>query len=71
MVRSGLRLSAPPFLTEYWTASRSARYGIILSLPLLILYEALAAFLHHGPGPEIRNGADVLVQDIFLSVAGQ
>jgi hypothetical protein len=40
-------------------------------MPLFLLYEALATFLSHGPGPEIRNGADVLVQDIFLSVAGQ
>ena len=31
----------------------------------------MATFLSHGPGPELRNGADVLVQDLFLSVAGR
>jgi hypothetical protein len=71
MAQPGSRLRVPPLLAEYWAASRSARYAIIFSLPLLILYEALASLLSHGPGPELRNGADVLVQDIFLSVAGQ
>ena len=71
MAGSGSRLRVPALLREYWQASRSARYTIIFSVPLLIAYEGLAAFLSHGPGPELRNGADVLVQDIFLSVAGQ
>jgi Type II CAAX prenyl endopeptidase Rce1-like len=71
MPRSGLRLAVPKLVTEYWQASRSPRYTVLFALPLLILYEALATFLSHGPGPELRNGADVLVQDLFLTVAGR
>lgn len=71
MAGSGSRLRVPALLTDYWQASRSSRYAIIFAVPLLIAYEALATLLSHGPGPELRNGADVLVQDIFLSVAGQ
>ncbi len=61
----------PRLVTEYWQASRSPRYTVLFALPLLVLYEALATFLSRGPGPELRNGADVLVQDLFLTVAGR
>ena len=71
MPRSGVRLAIRKLVTEYWQASRSPRYTVLFALPLLVLYEALATFLSRGPGPELRNGADVLVQDLFLTVAGQ
>jgi hypothetical protein len=35
------------------------------------MYEAMAAFLPTGRGPELRNGADVLMWDFFLTVAGR
>jgi Type II CAAX prenyl endopeptidase Rce1-like len=40
-------------------------------MPLLIAYEALAAFLSTGQGGELRNGADVMLREFFLLVAGQ
>lgn len=44
---------------------------MIFALPLLLVYEAMAAFLPTGRGPELRNGADVLLWDFFLTVAGR
>jgi len=40
-------------------------------MPLLIGYEALAAFLSTGRTAELRNGADVLLRELFLTVAGR
>ena len=42
-----------------------------MALPLLIGYEALAAFLSTGQSAELRNGADVLLRELFLTVAGR
>jgi hypothetical protein len=40
-------------------------------MPLLVAYEALAAFLSAGQSGELRNGADVLLREFFMAVAGQ
>lgn len=40
-------------------------------MPLLVGYEALAAFLSAGQSGELRNGADVMLREMFLTVAGQ
>jgi hypothetical protein len=61
----------PPSVVSYWKASRAPRYSVLFALPLLLLYEAMAAFLPAGHGPELRNGADVLLWDFFLTVAGR
>jgi hypothetical protein len=61
----------PPSVVSYWKASRAPRYSVLFALPLLLLYEAMAAFLPTGHGPELRNGADVLLWDFFLTVAGR
>ena len=65
------RMPLPPKLRAYWEASRAPRYSILLALPLLIAYEALATFLSNGPTAEVRNGADVLLRELFLTVAGR
>lgn len=58
-------------VASYWEASRAHRYSLLFALPLLLLYEALAAFLAHDPSVGgIRNGADVLVKSLFVGVAG-
>ncbi len=58
-------------MTTYWELSRAPRYSILIALPLLIGYEALAAFLSTGQTAELRNGADVLLRELFLTVAGR
>lgn len=55
---------------SYWTTSRSPRYSVLFALPLLVLYEALAAVLSAEDGSGIRNGADVLMKSVFEGIAG-
>ncbi|MFN2400215.1 MAG: type II CAAX prenyl endopeptidase Rce1 family protein [Gemmatimonadaceae bacterium] len=59
-------------LKSYWSASRSHRYSLLFALPLLILYEVLAASLHSdlSRGGEVRNGADVILKTLFSAIAG-
>jgi len=54
---------------SYWAASRAPRYSFVFALPLLVLYEALAAVLSSG-GAGVRNGADVLLKRPFELLAG-
>ena len=54
----------------YWQSSRSPRYSVLFAMPLLLLYEALAALLSDADGGGVRNGADVLVKSVFEGVAG-
>ena len=55
---------------SYWAASRAPRYSLLFALPLLILYELLAALLAGPQGSGVRNAADVLVKAPFVAVAG-
>jgi hypothetical protein len=57
---------------SYFDISRAPRYSVVFALPLLIAYEALAAALA-GPrsASQVRNGADVLLKDAFIAVAGR
>jgi hypothetical protein len=56
---------------SYWEASRAHRYSLLFALPLLLLYEALAALLAGDPSVDgVRNGADVLIKSLFVAVAG-
>ena len=54
----------------YWQASRAPRYSLLFALPLLLLYQVLAASVPAGPRGGVRNGADVLLQNIFVWLAG-
>jgi hypothetical protein len=54
----------------YWQASRAPRYSLLFALPLLLLYQVLAAAVPAGPRGGVRNGADVLLQNIFVWLAG-
>jgi len=56
---------------SYWRSSRSHRYSLLFALPLLVAYETLVLLLSHGPAGGIRNGADVVLQDIFYAIAGR
>ncbi len=58
-------------VASYWEASRAHRYSLLFALPLLLLYEALAAFLAHDPSlGGVRNGADVMLKGLFIAAAG-
>ncbi len=46
------------------------RYSLIVVLPLLLLYEALASVLSHDPRGDVRNGADVILKGLFVAIAG-
>ena len=39
-------------------------------MPLLVLYEAMAALLSYESGG-VRNGADVLIKSVFIAIAGE
>jgi hypothetical protein len=54
----------------YWEASRSPRYSLLFALPLLLLYQVLAAAVPAGPQGGVRNGADVMLQSVFIWLAG-
>jgi membrane protease YdiL (CAAX protease family) len=57
--------------SRYLTDSRAPRYSILFAVPLLLAYEGLAWFLTDPAGGGIRNGADVILKSVFLSVGGQ
>lgn len=59
----------PATRRSYWHDSRSPRYSLTFALPLLVLYEAMAAALS-GPANGIRNGADVLLKSVFERTLG-
>src|SRR5258706_14505398 len=55
---------------DYWQASRSPRYSLLFALPLLVFYQVLAAAVPAGPQGGVRNGADVMLQSVFIWLAG-
>lgn len=55
---------------SYWRDSRSPRYSVTFALPLLVAYELLAMALGTSTGG-VRNGADVLIKSVFLSLFGR
>ena len=58
-------------LHTYFQASRAPRYSLLFALPLLIFYQVLAALAPAGPGGMgVRNGADVILQSVFIWLAG-
>lgn len=57
-------------IRSYWHTSRAPRYSIVFALPLLLLYESLAASLAGTPGANVRNAADVALKTPFLLLSG-
>lgn len=54
----------------YLRDSRAPRYSLLFALPLLLAYEASAWFLSDPSGGGVRNGADVILKSLFLTVGG-
>jgi hypothetical protein len=57
--------------SPYWSATRAPRYSLLLALPLLLAYEALALALTHDAYAGVRNGADVLLKSAFVWLGGR
>jgi hypothetical protein len=55
---------------SYFALSRAPRYSILFALPLLIVYESLAALLAKPGQGELRNGADAMLRAGFTMLAG-
>ncbi|HET8650920.1 MAG TPA: CPBP family glutamic-type intramembrane protease [Gemmatimonadales bacterium] len=60
-----------PDLRAYWRLSRAPRYSLLFVFPLLLLYEILAFALSHDAIAGVRNGADVLLKSLFISLGGR
>ena len=58
-------------MTSYWRLSRAPRYSLLFALPLLVLYEVAAFLLSGDTIAGVRNGADVLLKSLFVSLGGQ
>ena len=56
---------------EYLARSRAPRYSLVFALPLLLLYEGFSAALTGSGTDGVRNGADVLLKTLFLSLGGR
>lgn len=57
-------------MSPYWQETRRPRYSLVFALPLLALYEALAAALGGEGTVVVRNGADVLLKSVFGALGG-
>lgn len=57
-------------MSSYWRDTRRPRYSLVFALPLLALYEALAAALGGEGAVVVRNGADVLLKSVFGALGG-
>src|SRR2546423_2900494 len=66
---TGPRFASFTAPSSYWQASRAPRYSLLFALPLLVFYQVLAVWLAAGPR-SVRNGADVILQSLFTTVAG-
>ena len=56
--------------SNYWSASRAPRYSLLFVLPLLLLYEGLAAGLGDAGAAHVRNAADIALKTPFMLLSG-
>lgn len=56
---------------SYWEVSRAPRYSLVFALPLLVLYQILATLEPAGRQGALRNGADVVLESLFIALAGR
>ena len=65
---SSARLAFP---ANYWRLAQSPRYSLSFAFPLLVAYEALALLLSRLEMVRVRNGADVLLKQLFVGLGGR
>lgn len=56
---------------SYWQVSRAPRYSLLFALPLLVIYQILATLEPVGGQGSLRNGADVVLESLFIALAGR
>jgi hypothetical protein len=56
---------------SYFASARAPRYSVLFALPLLLAYEVLAWALGRTGQVGVRNGADVLLKSLFLTLGGR
>ena len=66
---SSTRLTVLP--ANYWRLARSPRYSVSFAFLLLVAYEALALLLSRLEMVRVRNGADVLLKQLFVGFGGR
>ena len=54
-------------MKRYLEISRTHTYSLLFAVPLLLLYEAGAAYLAQTEGPALRNGADVMLRTLLAA----
>ncbi len=54
----------------YFRITRTATYGFLASLPLLLLYEGLILFANGGRAAQVRVGAEVWMKQLLALVGG-
>jgi hypothetical protein len=57
-------------IKDYLSDARAPRYSILFALPLLLTYELCSFVLTGSTYAGVRNGADVLLKSVFLSLGG-
>jgi len=57
-------------MRAYWQDSRKPRYSLLLALPLFVIYQVLEALEPVTQRGGLRNGADVILESLFSSIAG-
>jgi Type II CAAX prenyl endopeptidase Rce1-like len=58
-------------ISKYWRVAREPRYSLTFALPLLVAYEVLALLLSGQDMAGVRNGADVLLKQLFVAFGGR
>jgi membrane protease YdiL (CAAX protease family) len=56
--------------TGYFALTRTATYGFLAALPLLIVYELLILIVNEGDVAQVRVGADVWIKQALASLGG-
>lgn len=55
-------------INRYFSATRSATYGVLAGLPLFLLYETFVVLVNEGRLEHIRVGADVWIKNVMATV---
>src|SRR5690606_22237793 len=58
-------LAPPPARRAYLRYSRTATYGFLAALPLLVAYHVLILLVNAGSPRQVRVGAEVWIQEML------
>jgi membrane protease YdiL (CAAX protease family) len=62
---------APTGLSTYHQVTRTATYGVLSTLPLFVLYEAMIVAVNTGTKAPVRVGADVWIKELLSTTGAQ